>query len=508
MSSRATIQLSRVPDLFWLSAGCLLLLSALWTVVLHGEMDMLCALLVAGVFFVISWYSKTTACLLTLGFLNVLGDVRRLVAAAFGAPPLDLLLLVGPVMALVLGFPLLLRVRLKDSLSKAMLFLLVIMCLEIVNPQQGGLAVGLSGALFYIVPVLWFWIGRRYASSAVVERLLYRLILPLAIAAALLGLAQTFVGFLPYEQAWIDVAAKNYQALYVGNSVRAFGFSVSSAEYATLLEIGVIVTASAAIASKRIWALAIPLLLTVMVLSSSRSLILRMLLSLSVVWSLRTGRKPKPRTLVYFAVLLVIGLFAINVIASRFASTNDNNRTNSAVQGLIAHQADGLAHPWDQRYSTAGLHRDMVLSGITQGFTDPIGRGLGSTTLAASKFSSDPNLGSSEIDISDMFTSLGIVGGLAYLCILFQVLKRLLTYVQTVHLSISLPVLAILTSSLGAWLIGGQYSTSCMIFFLIGALAHSNRSETTNATDWNATLDRSLGPVAYPDLSGTPVGEV
>lgn len=506
--SRGVTQLSRVPDLFWLSAGSLLLLTALWGVMLHDQMDLLCAILFAGTFFVISCYSKTTASLLTLTFLNLLGDVRRLVTAAFGAPALDLLLLVGPLIAVILGFPLLLRVRLSDRLSKAMLFLLIVMCLEIVNPQQGGLAVGLSGALFYIVPVLWFWVGRRYASSAVVDHLLYRVILPLAVAAALLGLAQTFIGFLPYEQAWIQVAAKNYQALYVGNTVRAFGFSVSSAEYATLLEIGVIVAVSAFFGSKRLWVLATPLLLTVMVLSSSRSLIIRMLLSLSVVWTLKAGKRPKAHTAVYFALLLVAGLFTVNVIASRFASTDDRGRSNSAVQGLLAHQANGLAHPWDQRYSTAGLHRDMVLSGITQGITNPIGRGLGSTTLAASKFSSDPTLGSSEIDVSDMFTSLGLVGGLIYLYVLFEVLQRLLTYVQTVKLSTSLPVLAILTSSLGAWLIGGQYSTSCMIFFLIGALAHSEVSEPATSTARSVTLDRSFGPGTFAGMSGDPLEEI
>ena len=170
---------------------------------------------------------------------------------AFGQPAQDLLLLVGPAMAFVLAFPLLLKVRLKDNLSKAMLFLLVVMALEIFNPKQGGLSVGLSGAIFYIAPVLWFWVGRHYGSPAVVEKLIYRVIFPLAFLAALLGFLQTFIGFLPYEQAWIDIAAKSYTALHLGGSIRAFGFSVSGTEYAVLLMFGVVGVAAAYFGSKQ-----------------------------------------------------------------------------------------------------------------------------------------------------------------------------------------------------------------------------------------------------------------
>jgi hypothetical protein len=123
----------------------------------------------------------------------------------------------------------------------------------------------------------------------------------------------------------------------------------------------------------------------------------------------------------------------------------------------------------------------MFWSGILQGVYYPIGHGLGSTTAAAAKFGGDPTEGSSEVDFSDMFISLGLIGGLTYIFVVGHTMHKALEYLRTVKRSISLPVMAILTSTLGSWLIGGQYSTSSLLFFLIGALTYRNASLAHNA---------------------------
>ena len=78
-----------------------------------------------------------------------------------------------------------------------------------------------------------------------------------------------------------------------------------------------------------------------------------------------------------------------------------------------------------------------------------------------------------------MFISLGLIGGLIYLYIVFAAFRRAFAYTQVVSLTVSLPVLAILVSTVATWMIGGQYSTSSTVCFLIGALAHEERSETS-----------------------------
>ena len=102
----------------------------------------------------------------------------------------------------------------------------------------------------------------------------------------------------------------------------------------------------------------------------------------------------------------------------------------------------------------------------------PLGHGLGSTTFAAQKFGSDSEPGSSELDFSDMFISLGLIGGVLYIAVAAFGIRAALRYVRETRLRIGLPVLAILISTLGAWLIEGQYSTCSLVFFILGSLVH------------------------------------
>jgi hypothetical protein len=453
--------------------------AVLWILMLKGQFNLLCTVIILGSLLLVSLHDRATAILLTLSYLVLMGDIRRILAALVGPPEQDLLLLIGPAIAVVLAFPIFLSLRLRDGLSKAMFFLLLVMVLEIFNPKQGGLTIGLSGAVFYIAPVLWFWIGRRFGSPEVVEKLLYRVIFPLALLAALLGFVQTFVGFLPYEQAWIDVASKTYTALHLGASIRAFGFSVSGAEYAALLMIGAVGVAAAYLGSGSRWAVISPILLAGIIFASARGTVIKVVVTLALVWTLRKGQKLRPKDALRLVVFALGGLVAVVLLASHFTGSEvAAPAKNSAVDNALAHQVGGLAHPFDPRYSTAGLHGGMFLSGVVEGFTYPIGHGLGSTTAASSKFGGDPNEGNSEIDISDMFISLGVIGGLLYLYIVAMAMRGALRYLRTVRRGISLPVLAILTSSLGSWLIGGQYSTSALMLFLIGAISYTDMSQS------------------------------
>ena len=470
----------------WL--GGLLCTVVLWELLIRGAINLLAAVIITAAFILISLRDKAIASLLVLAFLNVLGDVRRMMDVAFGMPVLDLLLLVGPACAALFAISPLLHLRLRDVLSKAVLILLVVMVLQIFNPLQGGIAIGLSGAVFYIAPILWFWVARQYASPIVVERLLYAVLLPLALGAALLGMYQTFIGFIPFEQAWIDVASKTYHSLYVGKFVRAFGFSVSSQEYATLLAIGSAGSAAAYFGHRRRWSLAFPILVPALVLSSSRTLILKLIVTLAVVWIARRGRQLNALALLRLVLVAVVGLVGVSIIASRYVpSQAKSSATGSAAQNLLAHQTGGLAHPLDQRYSTIGVHSGMVARGIIEGVLHPIGHGLGSTTLGGGKFADESHAasddsshtGSSEVDFSDMFISLGLVGGCVYLFVMYAAMQSAVSYTQTVRLGVSLPVLAILTLSLAFWLIAGQYSTSSILFFFIGALAYGGDRQST-----------------------------
>lgn len=470
----------RIPTelLLWFTG--LLFASALWLLASIGQLNLVCAIVIATVLLLVSLRDKPTAIVLAFIYLILMGDIRRVVFSVIGQPAQDPLLLVGPLFALVLALPVILHLRLRDKLSKAMFSLLFIMVLEIFNPKQGSLTIGLSGAVFYIAPVLWFWAGQRFGSPQTVGNLLHRVIFPLALFAALLGFVQMFVGFLPYEQTWIDVAAKTYTALHVGSSIRPFGFSVSATEYVVLMTLGTVGVSAAYCGVRTKWAMILPILLAGVVLASARGAIVKIIITLALVWSLRKSQKLGSKEILRLVVFVAAGFFATSFLASHFATPSlSTSGGKSTVSNALTHQAGGLAHPFDQRYSTAGLHGDMFWSGIMQGVSYPIGHGLGSTTAAASKFGGDPNEGSSEIDLSDMFISLGLIGGLVYLFVVGMAMQQALRYLREVKTSVSFPVLAILTCTLGSWLIGGQYSISSLVFFLIGTLTYTGSARSS-----------------------------
>jgi hypothetical protein len=475
-SASTSVSLDRsVSTTLYLWGGGLVLLAALGFLLIQGQFHLLAAVAIGLCLICVSALDKRPAVLLTFTFLFLMGDIRRLISVAEPQPQFDPILLVGPTMAVYLAVPYLARLNLRDKLSKMMLALLFIMVLEIVNPLQGGLSVGLSGAFFYIVPTLWFWVGRGLASPAFVERLLYKIIVPLAVVASILGICQTLIGFLPFEQAWINSATRVYTSLYIGASIRAFGFSVNAAEYATLLALGLLTVVAGFLAGNRVWILLAPPLVVALLLESSRGFIVKSVFALAVVLVLRKGQRFKASTVILVVVAGAVALASMSFVASRLAPAPNGAQPNS-TQDALSHQLDGLGHPFDPKYSTAGTHLSMVASSLTRGLTHPLGFGLGYTTFAAEKLSAKGPIdeGSSELDLSDMFTALGLIGGSIYLLIAFYVVQGTIRYIRIAPLRISLPLLAIVFESIGGWLVGGQYSSSALLFFLFGALAYAN----------------------------------
>jgi hypothetical protein len=472
------ISISPVPHVnlkLWMLA--LSLIVVLGYLLSKSEYHLILAIVIGSSILAISRSDKQLSILLMMAYLYLMGDVRRLASIVATQPAYDPLLLVGPVFAAVLALPVLLHLKLRDSLSKAMLALLVIMLLEIVNPAQGGISVGLSGAYFYVPPMLWFWVGTRYASPALIEKLLYRVMIPIAAIAAILGLYQTFVGFPFYQQTWIDSVAQTYSSLYVGTSVRAFGFSISASEYAALLVFGVIIVLAAFISGKKIWIIFFPLMITSLFLASGRGVIFRLVLTLPFLWVLRKGKKLKASSIVAIVSLAALSLVLLSFGASQFFHTDDaDGARRSAAQNAISHQVGGLANPLNKKYSTAGIHTDMAIDGLMRGFKRPLGSGLGSTTFASQKISGDNSQGSSEIDVVDMFTGLGVLGGVVYIIVIGCVLRSSLLFVRTTPRNIGLPVAGMILCTSASWLIGGNYSITVLLFFLFGGLVYqSNR---------------------------------
>ncbi|MDA8259957.1 MAG: hypothetical protein M0Z99_30700 [Betaproteobacteria bacterium] len=436
----------------------------------HGHTRWLAVGLLAALLFAAGLRNARLAIVLTLTYTFFLGDIRRLVNWQVGWPALDPLLLVAPLVVGALALGVLLREQRLSPMARMVLALMALMTLEIANPLQGGLRVGLGGALFYLVPLLWFWLGRRYASPAFVEQVAYRLVLPVAVLAAIVGLLQTLVGFAPWEQAWITMASQNYAALNVGGAIRAFAFFTSSASYATFLGIAAVIAAAGWWLGHRRAAVWLLLLLPVLFLDSSRGIVVKLIVALLVVWALRRGGSRGWYLRFALGASLLVGVLAWGL--PKLMHTDD--QSNAAVQALVAHQVEGLTHPLNPQTSTLQLHWHYLKQGLISGFTHPLGQGLGASTLAAQKFGGHGQ--STEVDFGDMLVDLGFGGGFLYLALMARVLWQVWQRWRFQRECSALLILGVLVVTGAAWLIAGQYEISALVWLLIGAVDHGSHA--------------------------------
>lgn len=394
-----------------------------------------------------------------LVYLVFIGGFRRNIIPFLGEPTLDPLQIVVPLITVLYALLKLVsrQIKLDTGVAKLRFWLLVFMLVEIVNPKQGPLLVGVAGAMFYVVPVLWSLFGRDLGKPNAM-RLFFGLIVILGLITALYGIKQGIYGLTPAEKQWMEDTSGG-SALTVGKGeLRPFSLFSSSAEYAGFLTVAMILAWVWFLTGKRVALFALPVLGWAIFYTGVRGPIVLSLAGCVMVWAVQ-GRKIKhwiPRAAL--AMVLAAGGLV-------YGLTHAEDATSST---LVQHQAGGLLDPTNSKKSTLGNHAQLVENGVTSGFTNPIGMGLGSTTLAAQHFG---GVGySSEVDVSNMFISLGCVGGLLYIGFIVTTLLMAVRCWHYRRTFSSLGILAVLFGSLGSWLNGGSYSKAMLIWFCIGAL--------------------------------------
>ena len=395
-------------------------------------------------------------------YLVLMGDLRRLLIPWAGWSGVDPLLLVGPVFALLLcGYAWASQaVRVNTSMARWILALMAVMVLQMFNPRQGGLMVGVAGGLFYMVPLLWYWVGRTYATPARMKTLLYNVVIPLGVGAALLGYYQTFYGYLPYQMEWYNIAG--YVALGAKGEQAPISFFASSSEYANFLIVCTVVLWAAVLRKKNYTTLLLIALFFVAVfLTGIRGPVAKVLLVAAGLYAVM-GRSFKT-WLLRGAFALLLGAVALGWVLTSLQVSGANqrvqHRTQRQIEGLTGMTSEG---------SSAGNHFGMMVYGYMRGLQQPLGMGLGATTKAAKKFGGAG--GSMEADSSNMFIATGLVGGTIYLIIIFLIVRSALRYWQHTRSLLALALLGVLTVTFLDWLKGGQYALSTLIWICVGAL--------------------------------------
>ena len=420
----------------------------------------LLGLSIAGIIFALTMRTPAVGLGGMLVYLCVVGEIRRFLIPLYGYSGTDPLLLVsGLTVLLILGLTR--RSPRRSPLSRKIAWLAGLMVLEVVNPLQGGIAIGLSGLLFYLVPLLWYFAAERLASPIVIDKLM-RTIVGVAVAAAAYGAWQTAFGFNEAERQWLVVTKNVYTALSVGGTTRAFSFFTSASEYVQFLMLGLVVVWVLFLRGQKSALLLAPFLLVMMFLASERGSVVTLLVTVAVLWAVqgRTTASWVPRGMVAAGIgvlALVSGLTHLQ-----------NAQFGESTRDLVSHQVSGLLNPLDAQKSSAGAHGAMVVNGIFMAVHYPLGLGLGYTTIAGQKFGAYG--GSTEVDFSNMFESLGLLGGALYVFLMYTVLRRALNFWHRTRTTTALLVLGLLVAATGKWLSGGHYAASMLVWACIGVL--------------------------------------
>jgi hypothetical protein len=444
-------------------------IAALCALLIVGEIRLAVAVVVGVTLVILATVSIRLSIVATLVYLILMGDIRRLLIPVAGWSGTDPLLLIGPTFVVILTAYVFAtkRAQFSTQLAPWILALMVIMALQIMNPRQGGLMVGVAGAMFYIIPLLWYWIGQVYATPKFVETILFRVVVPLAFVAISVGLYQVFFGYMPHQQMWFDCCA--YTALGVDGIQAPISVFASAIEYSVFTIVAAIILWALYLKRRNpVFLLAIVPLVIAVFLVGSRGPIAQLLAVGAALWAalstdtrswvLRGGI-----AVIIGGVMLTLALMQVEKAAESVG--------HERIQHRMERQATGFLHMGDPSKSTATTHKRMMILGIFRGIQNPLGDGLGSTTKAAHKFGRPEGIsGSMEVDISNIFLSTGTFGGLIYLYIIFIIIRQSIVYWHSKRTLVGLCLAGLLGVTFLSWLAGGRYALAPLIWFAVGSL--------------------------------------
>ena len=427
-----------------------------------------------GVFISMAVVNIRVAIIGVLLYLVVLGDLRRwLTATLGGGGGADVLLLLGGVFALVICGNAFARQQIKfdTAMSKWVLALMAVMVLQIFNPAQGSLMAGVVGAMFVLVPFMWYWVGRTYADEAFLETVLFRVVVPMGVLAAFYGIYHALYGYLPHQQLWLE--DNWFAGLGSPDNPAPISFFSNNQEHGAFLTIATVLTWAAFLKGRRTYALLLPVFFTALVLTGSRGPVVFSLLGMCTMWA-AMGKDPRT-WVIRGGVAVLIGVTGLVWTLNQTAAWE----LDDSVQQRIGRQTQELDLSQRQpgEYSSIANHAYMMVRGYTSVVNYPLGRGIGFTTLAAGRYGTGGF--STETELGDSFLGLGIPGGVAYHAVIFLVIVYTVRLWINTRSFIALALVGLFVSNM-AGAVGGQlYAVSSIVIFCIGALDQLHRDHVS-----------------------------
>lgn len=404
--------------------------------------------------------------------LPFLGMIRHMFLSGVGSARLDPLLLVTSTVAITIFISLVLSEQMDFSgtpLAFLVFCMMFVGLVQVLNPGQGGtftqsMLVGLTGIMINLVPILFFFIARSIADTQFVHSII-RSVFWVGFAAALYGMKQVYFGFFGFERAFVE--QQGYTSLQVSGTTRPFSIFNNSAEYASYIHIAVIIAVAMLLYSRGKRSFVLPLVVGAVFfagfLTGSRGFTVKAIAGVVIL----VASKVKNRAAAGGVVLVLVA-----GIAMWSASTTTTGRIQDKEVGasqLIEQQFQALRDPFNRNVSTLPIHWDQASEGILYAIkNEPLGLGTGVPTRGGSKFGGLQ--AGTELDIGDAFLAWGIVGGVLYLMVIGRAVWQASKVRQSLPGALWVGMWAAIATSVGVWLVGGNYAVPPLVWFMIGAV--------------------------------------
>ncbi|MDH3528662.1 MAG: O-antigen ligase family protein [Acidobacteriota bacterium] len=331
--------------------------------------------------------------------------------------------LITPAISLVALLSLIFRHKLgmlwSTPLARPVFMLGAICFAQIFNPMQGSVFVGLTGAMFFLVPMVWFYFGQSVTFEFFGR--LFKFVVVLALVSSLYGVYQIYVGYPEFELYWLT-QTDNYSSVNVYDVNRALATFSNAEEWGRYVQIGCICAFGFGIIAKpgigRVsWFGGGIALIGMLTLSGQRSSIFGLFLGLSVLFL--TGSRTIGNALMRLGLLslpLIIIFGFVNALSPDEIYDIDDNRR---AEKILSHTARGTLDPASEGSLSARLETwNQVVTAILP--ANPVGYGLGSSTLGANR----DGKRKTERAIDNHFLSLAIAAGVPAALLLMWILFR------------------------------------------------------------------------------------
>jgi hypothetical protein len=329
--------------------------------------------------------------------------------------------LLTPIVTLV-AFILLLQTRrleilIATPLAGAVSVLAFIYILEIFNPLQGGILIGLSGALFMLVPLVWFYFGQAVDEIFMGKALC--LVIVLALITSVYGVYQLLWGYPAFEQYWID-NTDFYASINVAHIRRALATFSSAEEWGRYAEVAAIaafgfIAGARGILRRGVWLISGAALVGAVLLTGERTAIFGLIAGISALILL--GARGYAGVIARVGLLLLPAVLILTFVSPPSEDDMWSKSDKETVSTLLSHAQRGTLKPAEEESFQIRLENwtHLLTSVIPY---RPLGAGLGSGSLAELRFSSESDLPPIDSFILVVAIACGIPGALLFMWII------------------------------------------------------------------------------------------